>query len=227
MRVARTNGEKIEATKTVYTVLYPMCINSDLTRNSNTMPEICQMAHGGRESRRISPSILIPQGTVYTGEVRSTPIIARVARGTNPTPFPRLLLKFCLHAFPTLITELEGPSILRYDNYVSAAPATPFPAFFTLCNLLLYKCSAQNFFAVGTAVIQRSTSQLQEVVDFFISTLPIRTPIEDGVTTWSSSVGILSPTFRTMMFPKRVLSPRLRSPRLSPKTFIFFRALEP
>ena len=84
------------------------------------------------------------------------------------------------------ITQIEGqinssaPS--RYNDCVSTTHATSFAAFFAAYNLLLYKYSAQNSFVVGTAVTQRSMTQLQEVVGFFANMLPIRTTIEDEMT---------------------------------------------
>ena len=79
------------------------------------------------------------------------------------------------------ITQIEGQidssALKRYNDYISTTSATPFAAFFAAYNLLLYKYSAQNSFIVGTAVTQRSMAQLQEVIGFFASMLPIRTTL--------------------------------------------------
>lgn len=84
------------------------------------------------------------------------------------------------------VTQIERhiePKVLKtFNDYVSTTSATSFAAFFAVYNLLLYKYSAQNSFAVGTAVTQRSMAQLQEVIGFFANMLPIRTTIEDVTT---------------------------------------------
>ena len=81
------------------------------------------------------------------------------------------------------VTQIErnlNPKALKtFNDYVATTSATPFAAFFAVYNLLLYKYSAQDSFAVGTAVTQRSMSQLQDVIGFFANMLPIRTTIKD------------------------------------------------
>ena len=80
------------------------------------------------------------------------------------------------------ITQIDSKAILRYNNYVATTSATPFAAFSAIYNSLLYKYFAQNPLVVGTAVTQRSTAQLQDVIGFFANMLPIRITIEDDMT---------------------------------------------
>ena len=78
--------------------------------------------------------------------------------------------------------QIDSFILKRYNDYVTTTSATSFAAFFAAYNVLLYKHSTQNSFVVGTAVTQHSVAQLQEVVGFFTSVLPVRTTIEDEMT---------------------------------------------
>ena len=78
--------------------------------------------------------------------------------------------------------QIDSLTLKRYNDYVATTSATSFSAFFAAYNLLLYKHSTQNSFVVGTTITQHSVAQLQEVVGFFTSVLPVRTTIEDEMT---------------------------------------------
>jgi acyl carrier protein len=78
--------------------------------------------------------------------------------------------------------QIDSSALKRYNDHVAVASATSFAAFFAAYNILLYKHSSQNSFVVGTATTQRSVAQLQEVVGFFTSVLPVRTTIQDEMT---------------------------------------------
>ena len=83
----------------------------------------------------------------------------------------------------TQITDqIDSSALERYNKYITASSATPFAAFLAAYNLLLYKYSAQNSFAVGAPLTQRSVTQLQEVIGFFTNVLPIRTTIDEEAT---------------------------------------------
>jgi len=78
--------------------------------------------------------------------------------------------------------QIDSSALKRYNDYITTTSATSFAAFFAAYNVLLYKHSTQNSFVVGTAVTQHPVTQLQEVVGFFTSALPVRTTIQDETT---------------------------------------------
>jgi Condensation domain len=84
------------------------------------------------------------------------------------------------------ITEIESTidvrPLQRFHTLISDAEATPFCGFFAAYNILLFKCSSQSSFAVGTVVDQRNIAQLANVVGFFSNILPIKTVIDASQT---------------------------------------------
>jgi non-ribosomal peptide synthetase component F len=84
------------------------------------------------------------------------------------------------------ITEIESTidvrPLKRFHTLISEAEATPFCGFFAAYNILLFKCSSQSSFAVGTVVDQRNIAQLANVVGFFANILPVKTYIDASQT---------------------------------------------
>ena len=81
------------------------------------------------------------------------------------------------HSFtipPSLVTKVE--QIARKEGI------TPYTVYFSCFNLLLSLFSGQQDIIVGTPIAHRPTASSQQLIGFFVNTLPIRCQIDDEMT---------------------------------------------
>jgi amino acid adenylation domain-containing protein len=79
------------------------------------------------------------------------------------------------HAF-----RLAGPEVDRLPVVAAEAGVTPFAVLLTAFAVLVGARCGQTDFVIGTPVAHRGRRQLEEVVGFLVSTLPVRIALEGG-----------------------------------------------
>ena len=84
------------------------------------------------------------------------------------------------------LTQIEGTldasTLETCHRLMKEAGATPSEAFFAVYNTLLYKYSSQETMVVGTAVTQRKTDQLANVVGPLTAFIPVKTTVDPNQT---------------------------------------------
>ncbi|TNP23667.1 amino acid adenylation domain-containing protein [Bacillus sp. CD3-5] len=78
--------------------------------------------------------------------------------------------------------KFKFPENLSEDirGFCRANNTTYYTFFLTVLNVLLYRYSSQKDIVVGTPITHRNDKQLQELIGFFVNTLPIRTVIQSN-----------------------------------------------
>jgi hypothetical protein len=77
---------------------------------------------------------------------------------------------------------VDASTLALCHNLVNDAGATPSEGFFAVYNTLLYDYSSQETMIVGTAVTQRNTAQLANVVGPLTTFIPIKTTVDPNQT---------------------------------------------
>jgi len=72
--------------------------------------------------------------------------------------------------------------VAKVEQMARQEGITPYIVYFSCFNLLLSLFSGQQDIIVGTPLVHRPTSSSQQLIGFFVNTLPIRTKVDDDMT---------------------------------------------
>ena len=77
---------------------------------------------------------------------------------------------------------MDASTLALYHSLMNEIEATPSEGFFAVYNTLLHHCSSKEMMVVGTAVSQRNTAQLTNVVGPLTTFVPIKTSVDPNQT---------------------------------------------
>lgn len=124
------------------------------------------------------------------------------------------------------LTQIEGTldasTLETCHKLMKEAGATPSEAFFAVYNTLLYKYSSQETMVVGTAVTQRKTDQLANVVGPLTAFIPVKTTVDPTQTFqeyFTSFKANLSESVENSDIAYEDLNPEPSEPSLRPSQF--------
>lgn len=81
-----------------------------------------------------------------------------------------------------LLSKIDSAKSLKIEQLSSKLGVTPFMFMLTAYYILLYKYTMQEDIVVGTPIINRNSSELDNIIGMFVNTLPIRTTFSNSLT---------------------------------------------
>jgi len=96
-----------------------------------------------------------------------------------PTTYPRPAIQS--YKGDRFSFSIDAHTTTQLNHIAQDKQATLFMALLSALNVLLYRYSGQNDIVVGSPIANRNRVELEELIGFFVNTLPIRTKLDDDM----------------------------------------------